>query len=754
MSTDKLILNHKATVVPAREALKADGNHNEEYILVMSESRNPPRAVPRELALLLLTFRKPATVTEAVIAVSRVGGGEPGDILERFYQSLPQLIEQHYLEYADDDAGHETAVPDDQESTPTGFDLLRVMNRLEDTEVLLVRQGETFAVIKRARVESEHVARRLAWEAQVLERLNGAVAPNLLAAKLDDPYPYLVVEAIPGLSLWEIQRSGLFERWEVDIPRLGKNILKAYRTLHEQGIIHSDIHPRNILVEIDGNVRLIDFEYAGLMPQVEHIKAVGITPYFAPEVAAAEIEGRASFNTAWTDQYSVAAVITWLATGQYHIDFVPDARRALEQIVVGNLRTNNLPEPQDSVLKKALAIKPEDRFASVAEFETNWVTSRQTSPSPRPEPATSRQSFKRWANKMKPGGTLWSTIPKPPHASLYFGLAGSVWALVEGSAVLDWDEGLHNTLPWLYRLDTISSGTEAFVAPARGLLPEDSKPYRIYHDACGIYLLKTLASHRLGLSISSDAVMRYARALGTEGPTELTDGLGGYLYGCVLLELMGEGDGIRTSANRAFALIEGRVQEKLNSESLGYLGMAHGLAGECYSLMAWCLVSHRSIPEVVSVALERLEQHTIPVGYGYEMPIADGVRDTNGASWCHGAGGYIYLWRIAARVLHEPSFLERAEIFAKTVWSADWTVHQLCCGSIGGAFAVAGLARELGDSRWDRRARAMLAKALGAMGDTQDQVSLFKGDVGGFLLEAQVEAEVPLIFPLCGEVLA
>jgi serine/threonine-protein kinase len=562
------------------------------------------------------------------------------------------------------------------------------------------------------------------------------------------------LQAIPGLSLWEVHRSRLVERWELDLFQIAKNILHSYRNLHEQGVIHSDIHPRNILVDIDGNVKLIDFEYAGRQPQIEHAKAVGITPYFAPEVAAAVLEARATYNTVSTDQYSVAAVITWLLTGQYHIDFVPDARRALEQIIDGQLRANAIEEPQGAALKRALAVKPEDRFASISEFESRWSTS-QAAPTTlnlsRPH-----QTFKRWAREMKPGGMLWSTLPQAPHASLYYGLAGSVWALVEGSTVLDWDEGLHNALPWLYRLDTISSSADAFVAPARNLRAEDSRPYRLYHDHCGLELLKILVDHRLGVANSNASLTGYAKALasGDDGPTELTDGASGYLYGCVLLKLMGKGDAIHASANHAAAIIEQRIQEKLQSDSLGYLGMAHGLAGECYSLMSWSLVNHQPPPDVVTKTLALLEKRTIPIGFGYEMPITDGFRDTNGASWCHGAGGYLYLWRIAARLYHEPRFIEQAERFAQTVWSTDWSVHQLCCGSIGGAFAVAGLASELGDSRWERRAQAMVADALRTTDGTLDPVSLFKGQVGRLLLEAQVEAEEPLIFPLCGEVLA
>nr|AFI78434.1 serine/threonine protein kinase [uncultured bacterium ws020C1] len=752
MITDKLVLNRLAQILPATSAVeKADplGQVEGDYVLIVAESRLPPRSIPRELALLLLTFRQPATVIEAVITVAGAEGENPDAILERFYESLPQLIEQRYLGYAEKEVGQDAA--NVAADLPPGFSILRTLNRLEDTEVLLVRRANAVSVFKHARVASAGIAARLSQEAKVLQELDGTIAPHLYHAELDMPLPHLTLQAIPGISLWELHRNALLDRWEVDPVTIAENIVCAYRMLHDRGIVHCDVHPRNMLVRIDGSICLIDFEYAGWLPDVSHSKAVGVTPFFAPEVAAAELDRRPSHNTSATDQYSVSAVVTWLITGEHHINFSPDAHRALEQIRDGDLRDIKVTEPLRSVLEKSLSTRAEERFSSMAEFETAWKKS--SAPYPRRHRPRAKHRFRRWAEQMSPGGTLWSATLKPPTASLYFGLAGAVWALAEGSTVLEWEDGIHYAVPWLHRLNRLISTDDAFIAPERGLASQDSSPHRLYHDACGIDLLTALVGSRLGLANVNESVKRYASAIVDDGRTELTDGLGGYLYGCALFKLLGAGDRVSSSADRAFSQIERQIRMKLESGTIGFLGLAHGLSGECYSLMAWCLVNRQPTPEILQPALDFLEEKFVPIGLGYEMPITDSNIDSNGASWCHGSSGQVFLWRLAARLTQNPKYLEHAEMFARAVWQTDWSIHQLCCGDVGGAFALSGLADELGDGKWQQRARELYDRTLLDAYTEPDPVSLFKGQAGGALLDAQLEADVPLVFPLCGEIL-
>ncbi|HYC80344.1 MAG TPA: serine/threonine-protein kinase, partial [Solirubrobacterales bacterium] len=70
--------------------------------------------------------------------------------------------------------------------------------------------------------------------------------------------PYLVMELVPGEDL-----GALISRGEaVDRGRLARQLLAALAHIHGAGIVHRDVKPQNVLIEADGNAKLIDFGIA------------------------------------------------------------------------------------------------------------------------------------------------------------------------------------------------------------------------------------------------------------------------------------------------------------------------------------------------------------------------------------------------------------------------------------------------------------------------------------------------------------
>ena len=87
----------------------------------------------------------------------------------------------------------------------------------------------------------------------------------------DDPIPYLVMEYIPGKTL----QQQLDEHGPLDLPdvlRLGKQIADGLAAAHEQGLIHRDIKPGNILLEggVDERVKITDFGLARSADDASH----------------------------------------------------------------------------------------------------------------------------------------------------------------------------------------------------------------------------------------------------------------------------------------------------------------------------------------------------------------------------------------------------------------------------------------------------------------------------------------------------
>jgi serine/threonine-protein kinase len=99
--------------------------------------------------------------------------------------------------------------------------------------------------------------------------------------------PYLVMEMVPGEDL-----AGMIERkTPVDRERLAAQLLAALDHIHRAGIVHRDVKPQNVLVERDGNAKLIDFGIA-LPRDATALTSTGLVlatrSYAAPEVMRGE----------------------------------------------------------------------------------------------------------------------------------------------------------------------------------------------------------------------------------------------------------------------------------------------------------------------------------------------------------------------------------------------------------------------------------------------------------------------------------
>jgi Protein kinase domain/Disaggregatase related repeat len=130
----------------------------------------------------------------------------------------------------------------------------------------------------------------------------------------EKPLPYLVMEFIPGMTLQQrLDQSGPLDI--PDILRIGGQIARGLAAAHEQGLIHRDIKPGNILLEsgIDQNVKITDFGLARTADDasISQSGLIAGTPLFmAPEQAKGEpLDSRA-------DLFSLGSVLYTMASGR------------------------------------------------------------------------------------------------------------------------------------------------------------------------------------------------------------------------------------------------------------------------------------------------------------------------------------------------------------------------------------------------------------------------------------------------------
>jgi WD40 repeat protein len=203
------------------------------------------------------------------------------------------------------------------------------------------------------------------------------------------PTPYVVMAFIEGPSLARCLREGDRYSRPAEAARVGRQVAEALAAIHAQGLIHRDLKPANILIDRDGQAILTDFGLARPEQDSEHLTdsgAVAGTPAFmAPEQAA----GATDRVGARTDLYSLGVVLYRMLAGR--MPFTGPPVTVLWKIVhetppsLSDLRPG-LDPVLEAIVRKAMAPRPEDRFASAqdlaAALDAWLVQSGGTSPDP------------------------------------------------------------------------------------------------------------------------------------------------------------------------------------------------------------------------------------------------------------------------------------------------------------------------------------------------------------------------------------
>jgi serine/threonine-protein kinase len=205
-----------------------------------------------------------------------------------------------------------------------------------------------------------------------------------IGLKLDHPYvlkfipvagpksrPYLVTEYLRGCTLAHLLKA-MSPLPEKDAFRIASLLCEALQYLHENGVIHRDLKPHNVMVGCDGSIRLLDF---GLAKSSEFRRvtfgcwtsAMGTPDYMAPE----QVQGKR--GDARTDIYSLGAMLYEMLTGATPFDG-DNSLAAMNARVLGDpeplrkLNPSLSPQAEEIVLH-AMERNPAGRYSSVAAMQ-------------------------------------------------------------------------------------------------------------------------------------------------------------------------------------------------------------------------------------------------------------------------------------------------------------------------------------------------------------------------------------------------
>ena len=204
---------------------------------------------------------------------------------------------------------------------------------------------------------------RFKQEAAAAANLQSPYIVNVYDWGQDEGTYYIVMEFVRGSDL----KTAIIERGAINqrkVAEIGSQGCQALSVAHGLDIIHRDIKPQNIMVQPDGNVKVMDFGIAraknSVMTQTSSV--LGTAHYISPEQA------QGKDLTATSDIYSLGIVLYESATGRLPFDG-PDA------VSVAMKQVNDLPVPPreidpalEAIIMKAIAKNPADRFATAKDM--------------------------------------------------------------------------------------------------------------------------------------------------------------------------------------------------------------------------------------------------------------------------------------------------------------------------------------------------------------------------------------------------
>lgn len=543
-------------------------------------------------------------------------------------------------------------------------------------------------------------------EYSILKRLEySAIFPKPIEIFDAGGHTFLVEEFIPGPTL----RRYVFEHPKLRVGQeelLGifTQVVKLVQQAHGLGVILRDLTPNNIIVQPDGQVRLIDAGITFLTDEDEPAVAAGTHHYASPEQIAARSPRPED------DYYLLGTTLFYLATGRDPVwgrDESPNPRTFADRATLyldRAVEASYVPAWVIPVILKCTDADPSRRWgpARILDYLEGYLgvvhERDQGDPSQRAAPETEdvaqavSEGVSFLLRTLQQNGLdakPWTApIPVDPHA-VYYGTAGVA------ATILRLLGNTSEDTSWRQDLMTVGSRLTEDLERTPRACPG------LYFGQAGIIWFLLDASRALRSAELLDAAARQAMKLPVENMLhDLTHGSAG--VGLTLLRCWLE-TGHNAYLDRAVQVgdrLSSLVEEsddgvfwvvghgpKNAFSGKRYFGLAHGTAGVALFFLHLAALEVPGALEFASRALEAIIATT-----KLEDEAASWLSEPNAMrlpSWCHGSAGFGTVFARAHLVTGKVHYKYLAHLALKHALASRWRVGNALCHGLAGTLELA-----------------------------------------------------------------
>lgn len=221
-------------------------------------------------------------------------------------------------------------------------------------------------------IDDNDYIERFVMESWIGARLNNANILKVVETNRPKKYLYYLVEFVQGITLQEWIKQHPNPAVQ-DVLIIIEQVIKGLRAFHRKETLHQDLKPGNVMIDNNGQVKIIDFGSCyikgiqELQPNNDAPSILGTATYSAPETI---LNGESNEQS---DIFSLAVILFEMLTGKLPFNGKLETCRTQKayfnsQYIDAYEFNPLVPFWLNNSIKKALSINPRKRHADVSEF--------------------------------------------------------------------------------------------------------------------------------------------------------------------------------------------------------------------------------------------------------------------------------------------------------------------------------------------------------------------------------------------------